>query len=119
LLSHLQQNLIPIEVQGHAVKIYATQDDAHQTVSLLLVNNSATTQLAQVSAQNKFFGFSYWHDLDISLSGYSIAVITLHHGGGAEAYSYRVPTVNEVTVAPLTHTVCGHQTDVLANNAPC
>jgi hypothetical protein len=119
LLSHLQHNLIPIEVQGHAVKIYATQDDTHQTVSLLLVNNSATAQLVQVSAQNKFFGFSNWYDQDISLSGYSIAVVTLHRGGGAVAYSYRVPAVDEATVAPLTYTVCGHQTDVLANNAPC
>lgn len=119
LFSHLQDNLIPIEVQGHAVNIYATQDNTHQTVSLLLVNNSATTQLAQVSAQNKFFGISSWHDLDISLSGYSIAVVTLHRNGGAEAYSYRVPTVDDATVAPLTHTICGYQSDVLANKVPC
>jgi hypothetical protein len=119
LFSRLQHNLIPIEVQGHAVKIYATQDGARQTVSLLLINNSATTQLAQVSAQNKFFSFSDWHDQDISLSGYSIAVVTLHRSGNAEAYSYRVPTVDEAIVAPLIHTVCGHQSDVLANNAPC
>jgi hypothetical protein len=119
LFSHLQQNLMPIEVQGHAVNIYATADDAHKKVSLLFVNNSPTTQLAQVSAQNKFFGFSDWHDLDISLSGYSVTVVTLHHGGEAEAYRYDVPSVDEANVTPLTHVVCGHQTDVLANSAPC
>jgi hypothetical protein len=119
LFSRLQQNLMPIEVQGHAVNIYATEDNTRGKVGLLLINNSPTIQLAQVSAQNKFFGFSDWHDLDVSLSGYSITVVTLHHGGGAEAYSYKVPSVDEASVAPLTYTVCGHQTDVLANNAPC
>ena len=63
LFSHLQHNLIPIETQGNSINMYATQDDAHQTVSLLLINNSATTQFAQVSSQNQFFGWSNWHDL--------------------------------------------------------
>jgi len=119
LFSHLQPDLIPINVQGHDVNIYATQDNAHQTVSLLLINNSATTQLAQVSAQNTFFGFSDWHDLDVSLSGYSMAVVTLHRSGGAESYSYKVPTVDQTDTTQLVYAPCGSQTDVLANSAPC
>ena len=119
LFSHLQHNLIPVAAQRDPISIYATQDDTHQVVSLLFVNKSAITQLAQVSAQNQFLGISSWHDLNISLYGYSITLVTLHRGGGAEAYSYRVPTVDNATVAPLTYVVCGHKTDALANDRPC
>ncbi len=119
LFSHLQRNLIPVAAQRDPISIYATQDDTHQTVSLLFVNKSAMTQLAQVSDQNQFFGICFWHNLDISLFGYSITLVTLHRGGGAEAYSYNAPAVDDANVAPLTYIVCGHQTDVLANDTPC
>ena len=49
VFSHLQHNLIPVAVQRDPSSIYATQDDTHQTVSLLFINKSATTQLAQYS----------------------------------------------------------------------
>ena len=119
LFSHLQRNLIPVAAQRDPISIYATQDDTHQTVSLLFVNKSDMTQLAQVSDQNQFFGISSWHNLDISLFGYSITLVTLHRGGRAEAYSYNAPAVDDANVAPLTYTVCGYQTDVLANETPC
>jgi len=69
------------------VGVYATQDDTHQTLSLLFVNTSLTTQIAQVRAQNRFFGFSSWPDVDLTLFGFSITLVTLHRGGGAEALS--------------------------------
>lgn len=119
LFSHLQHNLIPIETQNQFVNMYATQDNAHNTVSLLFVNNSATTQFAQVSQQNQFFGFSNWEQQDISLYQYSITVVTLHRGGGAEAYIYRAPAMDDADVGPLSYAVCGHKSDVLANNTPC
>ena len=119
LFSHLQPNLIAVAAQHDPISIYATQDDTHLAVSLLFVNKSAMTQLVQVSAQNQSFGMSAWHNLDISLSAYSITLVTLHRAGGAEAYSYKVPAIDDANVAPLTYTVCGHRTDVLANVAPC
>ncbi len=119
LFSHLQHNLIPVAAQRDPISIYATQDDAHQTVSLLFVNKSAMTQLAQVSAQNQFFSISSWPNLDISLYRYSITLVTLHRDGGAEAYSFVVPAVDDATVNPLKYTVCGHKTDALANDVPC
>jgi hypothetical protein len=119
LFSHLQRNRIPVAAQGNPISLYATRDDAQQTVSLLFINKSATTQFAQVSAQDPFLGNSAWGNLDISLFAHSIQVITLHRGGGAEAYSYRIPTLNDAGIAPLVHTVCGRQTDPLANEAPC
>jgi hypothetical protein len=119
LFSHLQRNLIPVAAQHDPISMYATQDDTHQAVSLLFINKSAMTQLAQVNAQDQFFGISSWHNLDISLYGYSITLITLHRGGGAEAYSYNLPAADDASVGPLIHTVCGKQTDVLSNDAPC
>ncbi len=117
VFSYLQHNLIPVAVQRDPVSLYATQDDTQQAVSLLFVNKSPVVQLAQVSAQNQFFGSSPWHDVDISLSGYSITLVTLHRGGGAEAYSYDVPTTANSAVGLLNYTVCGKASDVL--NTPC
>ena len=119
VFSHLQDNLIPVAIQPEPVSLYATQDDAQQTVSLLFVNKSPEIQLAQVSAQNQFLGSSPWHDINISLSGYSITLVTLHRGGGAEAYSYDVPTIDKSDVGSLKYTVCGKASDVLANDIPC
>ena len=119
VFSHLQSNLIPVTGQRDPVSLYATQDDTHEAVSLLFVNKSPLIQLAQVNVQNQLFGSSPWHDVDISLSGYSLTLVTLHRGGGAEAYSYDVPTTDNSAVGPLNYTVCGKTTDVLANDTPC
>jgi hypothetical protein len=119
VFSHLQDNLIPVTVQRDPVSLYATQDDTHQAVSLLFVNKSPVVQLAQVNAQNQFLGNSPWHDVDISLSGYSLTLVTLHRNGGAEAYSYDVPTITTSAVSPLNYTLCGKASDVLANDTPC
>jgi hypothetical protein len=119
MFSHLQHNLVPLQVQQNPVGVYATEDDTHQTVSLLFVNTSATSQFAQISPQNQFFGFSSWHDVDLTLFGFSITLITLHREGRAEAYSYIVPNDNVPNVVPLLYTICGNNLDPLANVKPC
>ena len=119
VFSHLQHNLVPLQVQQNPVGLYATQDDTHQTVSLLFVNTSAMTQSVQISAQNQFFGFSSWHNVDLNLFGFSITVVTMHRGGEAEAYSYIVPNSNVPNVVPLLYTKCGKNLDPLANVKPC
>jgi hypothetical protein len=121
LFSHLQHNLIPLEVQRDPVSMYATQDDNHQTVSLLFVNKSPTTQLAQVSAGSSFFMTNPWSSLDISLMGYSTVTVTLHRNGTGsdEAYSFIAPASNDASTAQVLHTICGNKTDALANAIPC
>lgn len=119
LFSHLQNNLIPLYIQHEPVSVYATQDDSHSTVSLLFINKSDSTQLAQVSPQSSFFNTSSWHSLNISILGYSIVLVTLHRTAGAEAYSYTVPTTNSDAINPVRYTVCGNKVDALANEIPC
>ncbi len=119
VFSHLQKNLVPVVIQNNPVSLYATQDDTHQTVSLLFINKSPVTQLAQVSAQNQFLGSSPWHDLNISLSGYSIILVTIQSGGEAVAYSYHVPTIDTSNVGLLNFTVCGKDSNTLSNTVPC
>ncbi len=103
--------------------MYATQDDAHQTISLLFVNKAAMPQLAQINPVTQFATISPWHNLNVSLAGNSIVVVILHRGGGsydyATSYSYIVPAHDDPTVAPVLYTVCGNKTDALANNIPC
>jgi hypothetical protein len=123
LFGHLQHNLVPLAVKPEPVSVYATQDDAHQTVSLLFVNKAAMSQLAQINPLTQFATISPWHNLNVSLAGNSIVVVILHRGGGndgyATAYSYIVPAHDDPTVAPVLYTVCGNKTDALANNIPC
>jgi len=119
LYSNLQHNLIPLRVQHDPVSVYATQDNAHNTVSLLFINKSGDNQSAEVSAQNQIFGTSPWHTQDISIAPYSMVLVTLHRDGGAEAYSFTVPAVNDATIQSLIHTMCGNKVDALAYNVPC
>ncbi len=119
LFSHLQDNLVPVAIQNNPISLYATQDDTHQTVSLLFVNKSPVTQLAQVNTQNQFLGIGPWPNMNINLLGYSITLITLHRSGGAEAYSFDVPTTENSAVGPLKSTICGKTSDALANDIPC
>jgi hypothetical protein len=119
LFSYLQHNLIPLGVQHDPVSLYATEDDAHQAVSLLFINKSSNTQLVQVSPANQVFGVGPWHSQDISLAAYSMVLVTLHHNADAEAYSFIVPAIDDPNLHPLNHVICGHKTDALANYIPC
>jgi hypothetical protein len=119
LYSHLQHNLLPLQVQHDPVDAFATVDNAHQALSLLFVNKSGVNQVAQVSPQNQLFGFSPWHTQQISIAAYSIVLVTMHRGGGAEAYSFSVPAADTTNINPLQQTVCGQKTDALAYNIPC
>ena len=119
MFSHLQPDLIPLQIQHDPISVYATQDDTHQTVSLLFVNKSSTNQLAEVTSQNQLFGFSPWHSQDISLGANSIVLITLHRNGGADALSFIVPGTDDATITPLRQTVCGKKTDPLGYDIPC
>ncbi len=121
VFAHLQQNLVPLQIQRDPVSVYATQDDAHQAVSLLFINKSGENQYAEVSAQNQLFGFSPWQSQGISIAAYSMVLITLHRGGGAQAYSFTVSTTvdQDPSGSPLILTTCGNKTDPLSYNIPC
>jgi hypothetical protein len=119
LFAHLQHNLIPLQIQHNPVSVYATQDDTGQVVSFLFINKSDANQFAEVSPQNQIFGINPWHTQDISIAAYSIVLLTLHRGGGAQAYSFNVPTTDDATIQPLKQTVCGKKTDALAYDIPC
>ena len=120
MFSHLQRNLVPLQVQHDPVDVFATTDDARQTLSLMFVNKSADNQTAEVSPQNTAFGFSPWQTQDVSIAGYSIVLITLHRGGSAaQAYNFTVPTSDSDTLKPVVPYTCGHKYDPLAFDQPC
>lgn len=121
LFAHMQQNLIPLAAQRDPISVYATEDNAHQTLSLLFVNKSGLPQLAQLVPQGSSV-VSGWRSVSINLRAYSMTVITLHRGVGAgstaEAYSYGVPAVNDSSTGPLEYTLCGGQFEAFVNR-PC
>ncbi len=119
LFAHLQPNLVPVDVQREPISLYATENNSHDTVSLLFINKGSTPQLAHVSSPNQLFGVGPWQSMDVSIAAYSMVLVTLHRNGNASAYSFDVPTVNDTTTPALTYTACGNKTDPLANNIPC
>jgi glycosyltransferase involved in cell wall biosynthesis len=119
MYSYLQHNYIPVAMQRDPISLYATQDDPHQTLSLLFINKSSAIQFAQVSVKDQFLGLSAWPDTTISLFGNSLVLVTLHRNGGAEAFSYKVPTNESGGVNPVNFAICGNDADVLSNDRPC
>lgn len=125
LYTHLQRNVVPLSIQRDPISLYATVDDAHKAVSLLFVNKSPSIQLAQIRTADKFLAVSGWPNLDVTIQGYGVVVVTLHQGlslgsgGGAEAYSYRAPANDGTAVVPLKYTQCGNRTDALTDDVPC
>lgn len=118
LFSHLQRNLVPLQVQHDPVDAFATVDDARQELSVLFVNKSGGNQMAEITPQNQFFGFSPWHAQEVNIAAYSLVLITLHRKGGAQAYSFVAPPVG-TDLSPLQQTVCGSKYDPLAFDTPC
>ncbi len=119
MYSYLQHNYIPVGTQHDPISLYATQDDPHQTLSLLFINKSSAIQSAQVSVKDQFLDLSAWPDTTISLFGNSLILVTLHRNGGAEAFSYKVPTNESGGVNPVNFAICGNNPDVLSNDRPC
>ncbi len=120
IFSHLQHNLLPIQIQRDPIDAFATIDDARQTISVLFVNKSSVNQTANISPLNQLFGFSPWHAQQVNIAGDSIVLITLHRSSGAaQAYSFIVPATDSALIAPLKQTVCGNNYDPLAYQIPC
>ncbi|GAC1648179.1 MAG: hypothetical protein NVS4B12_16440 [Ktedonobacteraceae bacterium] len=121
MFTHLQKNLLPLSVQREPVSVYATEDDTHQTLSLLFVNKSYDPQIAQIRPKNQFASFSSWPAQDVHLAGNSVVVLTLHRGQSSpsEAYSFYAPSTIDPEVGPINYTVCGHSVDPLSSYIPC
>lgn len=120
MFTHLQQNLVPLSVQHDPVDVFATTDSSRQTVSLMFVNKSADNQTAQISPLNTAFGFSPWQTQNVSISRYSIVIITLHRGSSAaQAYRFTVPLSDSDALQTVQSYVCGHKYDPLNFDMPC
>ncbi len=121
MFTHLQKNLLPLSIQREPVSVYATEDDAHQTLSLMFVNKSYDPQIAQIRPSTQFASFSSWPSQDVQIAGNSVVVLTLHKGQSStsDAYNFVAPTKIDPQVKPINYTVCGHSTDPLSPYIPC
>jgi len=121
MFTHLQKNLLPLSVQREPISVYATEDDARQTLSLMFINKSYDPQVAQISPVNRFASFSSWPSQAVQIAGNSVVVLTLHSGqsSSSEAYNFVAPTSIDPQVKAVKYTVCGHSTDQLSPYIPC
>jgi hypothetical protein len=104
LFALLQQNFVPVQISLEPVGVYATQDTTHQTVSLLFVNKSGSTQQISINPESGILPFSPWHSLDVTLQGYSVVVVTLHRNGGAVSDGF-ITSNDKTHVLVLVHSV--------------
>ena len=121
MFTHLQKNLLPLSIQREPISVYATEDDARQTLSLMFVNKSYDPQIAQIRPSTQFAAFSSWPSQDVQIAGNSVVVLTLHKGQSStsEAYNFVAPTKIDPQVKPINYTVCGHSADPLSPYIPC
>ena len=121
MFTHLQKNLLPLSIQREPVSVYATEDDARQTLSLMFVNKSYDPQVAQIRPSTQFASFSSWPSQDVQIAGNSVVVLTLHKGQASTsvAYNFVAPTTISPQVKPINYTVCGHSADPLSPYIPC
>ena len=121
MFSHLQKNLLPLSIQREPVSVYATEDDARQTLSVMFVNKSYNPQVAQLSPVNSFASFNDWPAQSVQIAGNSVVVLTLHRGQStsSEAYNFVAPTNADKQVKPVNYTLCGHSADQLSPYIPC
>ena len=121
MFTHLQKNLLPLSIQREPVSVYATEDDARQTLSLMFVNKSYDPQVAQISPTTQFGSFSSWPSQNVQIAGNSVVVLTLHKGQSSTstAYNFVAPTTVDPQVKPINYTVCGHSADPLSPSIPC
>ena len=121
MFTHLQKNLLPLSIQREPVSVYATEDDARQTLSLMFVNKSYDPQIAQLRPSTQFASFSSWPSQDVQIAGNSVVVLTLHKGQSStsEAYNFVAPTSIDPQIKPVNYTVCGHSADPLSPYIPC
>jgi hypothetical protein len=128
LFTHLQADLVPIQnVQGK-VSVYATQDNGHATVSLFFVNQTEKSQHITVQAGGILPGLAWqgarlayqdhsvdilkspWQAANLTLPGYSMAVLTLRRNGSDEIFSFD-NTIDQSQVVPeVQHIICNSGT---------
>jgi hypothetical protein len=128
LFTHLQSNLVPIQATQGPVSVYATQDDDHTTVSLFFVNQTDHGQLISVRTDSILQDESIqrvermlpesvqprdsWQGASLILQGYSMAVLTLHHNGSDDIFSFDNTGNEQQTVSDVKFSVCNSKTSI-------
>ncbi len=110
LFAHLQNNLVPLQGQSGSVIIYATQDGMHNTVSLFLINKTATDQQVSIHADS-VLPLSSWHSVNVTLHSYDMQVLTLHRNGTNEALRFSNSLSTQQGTPELQSVLCNNNTD--------
>lgn len=85
----LYRNMAPdaIAVNGAAspLALFAATNQAHDRLTLMLINTSADPVTALIAPQRAFSG---WSRQEVTVAPYAITCVVLRHGAGGLAYSY-------------------------------
>ena len=110
LFARLQQNFVPVEGAQGPVSMYATQDQGHAIVSVLFINKADEIQHVTVSGDS-VIPFGQWQHADLTLPPYGMIMLTLHHGGSDEAFSFSNQENTQQIAPDIQHLLCGNNTD--------
>jgi len=109
LFSQLQPGFVPIQGEYGTVSMYATQDQGHENVSVLLINKTDASQKVNVQSAS-FLPFSPWQHADLTIPAYSMVVLALHRGGSDEAFSFSTNGNAQQAAPAIQHLTCGNNT---------
>jgi hypothetical protein len=111
MFAQLQPNVVPIQGEQGPVSMYATQDNQHATVSILLINKSDVSQQVNVRSDS-FLPFSSWQHVDLTIPAYGMVVVTLHRGGNDEAFSFGTGGSSQQIAPAIQHQICGNNAGI-------
>ena len=116
LFAHLQADYIATTSGNGSVSFYATQDNTHNTVSMLFINKEMNTEVVHVRPDSGLLPLRAWHSQDVTLQGHSLVLLTLHRNGANEAYTFS-PTQGSLSnpTPDISHTVCGQNSEALTS----
>jgi hypothetical protein len=107
LFTQLQPDFVPIQGEHGVVSMYATQDQQHATVSVLLINKTDSSQKVNIQSDS-FLPFSSWQHADLTIPAYGMVVVTLHRGGSDEAFSFSTSGSSQQVAPAIQHMICGN-----------
>jgi hypothetical protein len=85
LYAAMAPNVVPVGDGSAAVRLYAASSSDHNTLTLMLINESSHT--VAVTAESQQFGGG-WGSTRINLPAYAIACVILRHGASGQLLLY-------------------------------
>lgn len=85
LYTHMAANAVRVDDTSGPVAVYAATNTAHDTITLMLINESSENAAISVDPAHLF---SMWHSTRIDVPPYAVVCAVLHRNAGSRTFLY-------------------------------